>query len=155
MNMTNVIMSYYIEVVNALMIFCTLPYVYVLCVGPLSLLPAQFAYTVVHCCASLIVALGSAVSCFHILYVIKFEVLFSLDPQEVGRRSFVLLALVICLPNALVGIYTTFKGLHVAKDVVMLTQSESVGTGLPFLPIYTGCWALLFFFYLFSSNFLS
>ena len=27
----------------------------------------------------------------------------------------------------------------------MLTQSEYVGTGLPFLPIYTGCWALLFF----------
>ena len=87
MNMTNVIMSYYIEVVNALMIFCTLPYVYVLCVGPLPLLPAQFAYTVVHCCASLIVALGSAVSCFHILYVTKFEILFSLDPQEVGRRQ--------------------------------------------------------------------
>jgi hypothetical protein len=35
---------------------------------------------------------------------------------------------------------------YVAKDVIMLTQDESYGTGaFSFLPTYTACWASLFF----------
>ena len=98
--MTNVLMSYYIEVVNVMMTFCTVPLIYVLGVEPLPLPLAQFAYIAVHSCGSLIVALGSAVYCCQIVYVTNFEVLFALDPEEVGRRTFALLALLICLPNA-------------------------------------------------------
>ena len=143
--MSNVLISYYIEVVNVLMISCTLPYIYVLCLMPLPLPLAQLSYIISHCCAALIVALGSAVSCFHIIYVTKFEILFSLDPQEVGRRVFFILAIFICLPNAVVGIQCTFHGLHAANDVVMLTQTEYNGPEIQFIPIYSSCWAFLFF----------
>jgi hypothetical protein len=58
MNMTNVIISYYIEVVNAMMMSCTVPYIVVLCYAPLPLFPAQMNYAFTHSCASLLVALG-------------------------------------------------------------------------------------------------
>jgi uncharacterized protein YacL len=95
--------------------------------------------------ACLPLALGSAVSCFHILYVTKFETLFSLDPEEVGKRTFFILAIVICLPNAIVGIYSTFKGIHVAKDVTILTQTDYNGPDIQFIPIHTACWTFVFF----------
>ena len=152
MNMTNVLMSYYIEVVNVMMTFCTVPLIYVLGVEPLPLPLAQFAYIAVHCCGSLMVALGSAVSCCQIVYVTNFEVLFALDPEEVCRRTFALLALLICLPNAVEAAYSTFLGIHVARDVVIFTQTEYAGpeagdgggSGFRFVPMYTVGWTIVF-----------
>jgi hypothetical protein len=112
-----VIISYYIEVVNAMMMSCTVPFIVVLCYAPLPLFLAQLTYAFTHSCASLVVALGSAVSCFHIVYVTNFEILFSLDPEEVGRRFFIILAIVICLPNAIAGTYSTFKGAFFTRKV--------------------------------------
>jgi hypothetical protein len=88
-NMTNVIFSYYIEVVNIMMLFCTVPMIYVYCIYPLPLVWAQLAFIGVQSCASLINGLGAAVSCFHILYVLKFEAVFPLDPHEAHSETIV------------------------------------------------------------------
>jgi hypothetical protein len=120
----NVIISYYIEVLNTMLVSSTAPYIYVLCVAPLPLVAAQFAYLSVHCCGSLIVALGAAISCFQLVYVINFEALFCLDPDQVGRRTFVVLALVTWLPHVVEGVVSTVYNSHVAKDVTLLTQND-------------------------------
>ena len=88
MNMTNVIISYYIEVVNVTVTVVSLPLIYVLIIHPLPLFIAQFCAVAAYCCGSLIVALGSAVSLFQILYVVQFNILFTLDPATVGWRTF-------------------------------------------------------------------
>ena len=90
-NVTNVILSYYIEVTNVLISVCLVPLIFVLCVEPLHFAVAQFILVTIYFCGSLNLALGSAVSCFQLLYVTKFEVIFSLDPQELGKRTFYIL----------------------------------------------------------------
>ena len=145
MNITNVVISYYIEMVNAMIASITVPLLYVFCLHPLPLLPAQCFVTAVYCCFSLMVALGSAVSCFQILYVTKFELVFSLDTYIVGRRIFTTLSIAIFGPNIVIGIFKTLNGLHVDKSVTFLTLTEYCGEGIQFLIIYTLCWTLLFF----------
>jgi heme/copper-type cytochrome/quinol oxidase subunit 2 len=104
---------------------------------------AQLVYAALQCCGQLMVALGSAISFFHIFYVIKFETLFSMDPQEVSKRTFNILAIIIIVPNSIVAIYNTVNGVHVAGTVALQTQSEYNGQGVPFIPAYSISWTLL------------
>ena len=76
-------MSYIMEVMNCGPILYAAPIFYVIISGPLPLWLAQLAYIWVHCCFLLILALGSAVSCFQLCYVIKFDLVFAIDPQAV------------------------------------------------------------------------
>jgi hypothetical protein len=89
------------------------------------------------------VALGSAISFFHIFYVINFETLFSMDPQEVSKRTFSILAIIIIVPNSIAAIYNTVNGVHAAATVALQTQSEYNGQGVPFIPVYSIFWTLL------------
>ena len=130
LNMTNVIISYYIEVVNVMVTFAALPLIYVMSIHPLPLVIAQFCTVGTFCCGSLIVALGSAVSCFQILYVTQFEILFTLDPATVGWRTFLLLAGLVICPMTMVAVFMTLKGIHVDKSVANLTQTVYNGEGV-------------------------
>ena len=144
LNMTNVIISYYIEVVNVTVTVVTLPLIFVLSIHPLPLFIAQFCAVAAYCCGSLIVALGSAVSLFQILYVVQFNILFTLDPATVGWRTFMVLASLAICTMTMEGIYMTLKGIHVNTTVSELTQTQYNGEGVPFIAIYTGCWTVLF-----------
>ena len=144
LNMTNVIISYYIEVVNVMVTFAALPLIYVMSIHPLPLVIAQFCTVGTFCCGSLIVALGSTVSCFQILYVTQFEILFTLDPATVGWRTFLLLAGLVICPMTMVAVFMTLKGIHVDKSVANLTQTVYNGEGVQFLAIYSICWTVLF-----------
>jgi len=92
----------------------------------------------------MIVTLGSAISIFHILYVTKFEAVFSMDPHDVCRKTVIVLALLQLVPNAAVGIYNTFQGIHSVEGVAVLTKSEYNGNGVRFLTTYSVCCSLLF-----------
>jgi hypothetical protein len=151
MNMTNVLISYYIEVVNLINIIMTVPLIYVTLFQPLPFLLAQFVIVATHCCGSMIVSLGSAISCFQILYVIRFELVFSLDPQIMGRRIFLALLITVVVPYALFGIWKTLKGSHVDKGVTLYTLDEYNGEEIEFLAIYSICWALLYFIFSFIA----
>jgi hypothetical protein len=144
MNIKTVLLSYIVEVMNMMMIFGTLPYIYLLIIKPLPLFMAQFVFVILHCCGSLIVALGSAISCFHISFVVKFETVFSLDPQEVGRRTFTVLTVLICLPNITVGTYNLVQGLHSVGGAAILTQTEYRDQGVRFIPTYSLLWTSTF-----------
>ena len=85
---------------------------------------ANFNLIATYCCFSLMVALGAVISCFHILYATTFEIIFPRDPQQLGRRIFILLAMCIVLPNTAEGIVKTWLGWHVDKAVTPLTHSE-------------------------------
>jgi hypothetical protein len=145
--MTNVVMSFYIEVVNAMLVSISLPLIYVIAINPLQLVIAQLATISIYSCFTLIVALGSAISCFQILYVVKFELLFPLDPQIVGKRICVILCIVIFVPNIIMGAINTMNGIPVDKGVAQLTQTEYSISGPQFLVIYAVGWAFLYFFY--------
>jgi hypothetical protein len=80
--------SYITEVINVMVISTAAPLLYVICFRPLPVAAAQLSYSSVYSCFTLIVALGAAISCFQTLYVVKFDLLFSLNPQDVGRRTF-------------------------------------------------------------------
>jgi hypothetical protein len=142
MNMTNVIMSYYIEVINVMLMLSGIPLIYVIWIQPLPFFLAQFVVIASHCCGSLIVTLGSAVSCFQIVYVTKFEILFSLDPQKVGFRTFVFITIIIVLPNMISGIFNTFGEQPVDKGVTFFTQKEYNSEGVQFLLSYSLFWTI-------------
>jgi hypothetical protein len=76
--------------------------------------------------------------------VLKFEAVFSMDPQEVGWRTFIALAIFICLPNTIVGLYNWALGLHVAPGSATFTQTAYIGAGVRFIPTYTLSWTALF-----------
>ena len=122
----------------------TLPLIYVLSIHPLPLFIAQFCAVAAYCCGSLMVAFGSAVSFFQILYVVQFNILFTLDPATVGWRTFMVLASLAICTMTMEGIYMTLKGIHVNTTVSELTQTQYNGEGVPFIAIYTGCWTVLF-----------
>ena len=144
LNITNVLLSYYIEFVNSLTTCVTLSLLWVLCLFPIPLLLAQIIYTFLHCCGSLCFALGSAISCVQVIYVTKFELLFPLDPKVVGQRIFHILAASIVIPDTAVGIYSIMNGLHVDERVILFTQGDRSGTEIKFMITYSGCWILLF-----------
>jgi len=127
-----------------MIIVVSIPYIYILNLKPLPLFGAQFFHIFTHCCGSMIVTLGSAISIFHILYVTKFEAVFSMDPHEVCRKTVIVLALLQLVPNAAVGIYNTFQGIHSVEGVAVLTKSEYNGNGVRFLTTYSVCCSLLF-----------
>ena len=83
-----VTISYISEVINFAVTVYAVPTIYVILMGPLALPLAQLAYTIVHSSGMLIIALSAAISCFQICYVIKFDVLFAMDPQE--QRGYIL-----------------------------------------------------------------
>jgi hypothetical protein len=145
MSITNVIISYYIEILNAMVSLFCFSIIYVLAIKPIPLFVAQFIYIFVQCSFSLITALGSAVSCFQILYVIKFDMLFSMDPHQVVRRTFIVLATVICSPNAALAIYHAWQGQPIATALRVLTHKEFVSGRGNFTSLYSLGWAGLFF----------
>jgi len=144
-NVTNVIISYYIEAVNAMIISITVPFIYVTGIQPLPMVVAQMFVVSSFCFGPLIVALGSAVSCFQIIYVTQFEHVFTLDPHTVGKKTFIFLISLIFIPNTIYAIIKTVDGSHVDKDVTLFTQGEYVGKGFQFPVIYALFWTGLFF----------
>jgi hypothetical protein len=142
--MTNVLISYYIEAVNALNSVAAIAFIHVICIKPLPLPAAQFVIIATHSCGSLMTALGSAVSCFQILYVIKFELIFSLDPQLVGWRIFIFLTFLIFVPNFTFGVYRTIQGRYVDKAVTLFNDDKQYVEGLQFPEIYSYCWIMFY-----------
>jgi hypothetical protein len=140
--MTNVVISYYIEVVNVVNTVLAVSFNYVTWIKPLPLPLAQFVTITSHSCGSLMAALGSAISCFQILYVIKFDLIYSLDPQLMGWRIFILLTSFIAVPNCIFGIFKTMQGVHVDKGVTLFTQDKYNGDGIQFLAIYSVFWTM-------------
>ena len=68
MNITNVIVSYYVEAVNIMITSTAAPLLYVVGFKPLPFFLAQLIAIFVHCTGSLSVGLGSAISCFQIFF---------------------------------------------------------------------------------------
>ena len=151
MNVTNVILSYYIEVTNVMISVCLIPLIFVLCVEPLHFVFAQFILVTIYFCGSLNLALGSAVSCFQLLYVIKFEVVFSLDPQELEKRTFYILSTLIFVPNFTGGVYYTWNDITLDRRVTIYTRREINGNEVQFHNTFSICLALLFFVLSFLS----
>jgi hypothetical protein len=117
------------EVINLWIVLATSSFLCTLCLRPMPLFVAHFAYIVIHSCGMLTVALGSAVSCFQLCYVAKFDFLFTLDPHELSTTILYVLGGVIVLPNAIAGIYNTVLGTHAVAAVALFTQREYEGDG--------------------------
>ena len=105
---------------------------------------AQLLFIFLHCCCSLCFALGAAISCAQLIYVTKFELLFSLDPKVVGQRLVQILAATIVFPNITLGMYSMAKGLHVDEHVILFSHGDHRGNEVKFILFYTGSWILLF-----------
>jgi|LakMenEpi03Aug12_release.lakeMendotaPanAssembly.Ray.scaffolds.fasta_scaffold133073_1 hypothetical protein len=144
MSITNILISYYIEVLNAMTSVSHLSCIYVYCFQPLSFFAAQLVYIFLSSCFSLIAAIGSAISCIQMFYVIKFDLLFSLDPYKIGWWTFCILSSIIFLPGIAVGVYCSYHGRYVDGTVSFLTGEERTTEGLSFLSLYTICWTVLF-----------
>ena len=144
MNITNVIVSYYVEAVNIMITSTAAPLLYVVGFKPLPFFLAQLIAIFVHCTGSLSVGLGSAISCFQIFYVTKFELVFSWDPEKVGRKTFFILAAIISLPHAIAGIYSIFNYQYVDKRAALLTKSDDQHEVTGFHNYYSMFWFLLF-----------
>jgi hypothetical protein len=66
-----------------------------------------------------------------------------MDPEKLGRRTFHFLSVVIIVPDAVVGIYNTFHGIHGADIVALLTQTKYNGEGKTLLIVFSSIWILL------------
>jgi hypothetical protein len=117
------------EVINLWIVLATSSFLCTLCLRPMPLVVAHFAYIAIHSCGMLTVALGSAVFCFQLCYVAKFDFLFTLDPHELRRTILYVLGSVIVVPNAIAGIYNTVLDTHAVAAVALFTQKEYEGDG--------------------------
>jgi len=139
-----VLFYYIIEGANAIVFLIFVPCLGIIYIGPMPLYAAQAAFTAIHSCGSLLAALGSAISLFHMLYVTQFEAVFAMDPHAVGKKVLLSLTLVTGVPNLIVSIYNTVQGLHSAPGVARFTGTEYNNPGVSFLNTYTLCWMALF-----------
>jgi hypothetical protein len=144
-SLTNVITTYYLEVMNVLLTIPIMVMVYVICVKPLPIYLAQFVLVGVNSIAFLVLALGSAISCIQLMYVAQFETTFSMDPQEAGKNLFVVLTIVISVPNLVVGIYDTANNFHVGEFIVLFADTEFNGKRFQFFTIHAVFWTFMFF----------
>jgi hypothetical protein len=119
--------------------------IYVTCVRPLNFLAAQIVVVTLNSCGSLLLALGSAISIVQLLYVAKFEITFSADPQGVGKKLFWSLAITVFLPNFIAGTYDTIHGIHVGEYVTLYTKQKFNGKKMQFLTVQAIFWMMLFF----------
>jgi hypothetical protein len=153
LNLSNVLVSYYNEVVNMLINLFAGPLLFVIAIKPLSFNLAQAFVISMHACGSLSVALGSTISCVHILYVTNFEYIFSLDPKEVGGIVFGILVTITIVPDVAVGIYSSVHGFHVDRNIKIYTQTEPDDRGNSFIVNYSFVWTIIFFILSFLAFF--
>jgi hypothetical protein len=145
LNLSKILVSYYNEVVNILINLFAGPLLFAIAIQPLSFKLAQTFVILMHACGALSVALGSTISCVHILYVTNFEYIFSLDPKEVGRIIFVILVTMTIVPDVAVGIYSSAHGFYVDKNIRLFTQVEPDDRDVSFLVNYSLFWVIVFF----------
>jgi hypothetical protein len=145
LNVTNVVLSYYIEAVNIMLSLSAVTFLFVVFVQPLPLNLSQLIVIIVHCSGSLSAALGAMISCFQIFYVTQFELVFSLDPQKVVRRIIYILSSVIMVPHTTAGVYSMFNNILVDKRVALFAKivNEDKITS-KFLNYYSLFWFLLY-----------
>jgi hypothetical protein len=143
-NIANVLVYYYTEVANIMLILACAPLLFVTLVKPLPQSIAQLIVVLLHCTGSLSFALGAAISCIQIFYVTKFEFIFSFDPYKVAQNIFVTLTVTVALPHCVLGIYTSFYGLLVDKRVLLLTKGDYHGNDVSLHSPYSNFWLLLF-----------
>jgi hypothetical protein len=77
-------------------------------------------------------------------YVLKFELLFSLDPQTVGRWTFIILVLTITVPNAVMGTIYTYRGQHADKAMAFFTHEDIKPLSFSFVSRQTIFWTSVF-----------
>jgi hypothetical protein len=146
LNLSNVLVSYYNEVVNMLINLFAGPFLFVIAFQPLAFYVAQSFVTLMHAFGSLSVALGSTISCIHILYVTNFECIFSLHPREVGRIIFVILVTMTIVPDVAVGIYSSANGFYVDRNIRLYTLVEPPDDrGVSFVVNFSLLWIIQFF----------
>lgn len=86
--------------------------------------------------------LGFAISCLKLLLVTHFHLVFPQDPDQLGRRIFLLGAVLAVLPNAVIGIHLSLHGMDASK-VVQLASKGSAQSLVPYNFFYVTLWAVL------------
>ena len=120
-NITSVLLSYNIEVINALTCSISIPILFVYVIHPLYYYLAHTFVFIVWSLATLIPAVAIAISCFQILYVTNFSSSFTLSPEKIGWLTFTVLVLG-CLPPHLVIIEeSSWRGEHATQGTAFLT----------------------------------
>ena len=137
-NVIRVLLSYFNEVGNVDVILIGLSFLFVSAVQPLPHLVAQACDWSIYCLSTLLPALSVAISCFQLLYVARFEAVFSVDPVQLGRAAFLAAALLTFLPN----IVAAALGATCSLTLAAFERSGQTRTHLDFLAWHLSGWTM-------------
>ena len=135
-NIISVLLSYYVEVLNALSSSVAIPVLFVLVIHPLPYCLAQTFTFFMWTQASILSALGAAIAGFEILYVIKFSASFAWSPEQVGRLTFTVLTMCCVVPHLLLMIDSSYKNQYPAPSTAFLSGQpyQNIGPSHIMLP---------------------
>ena len=129
-NITSVLLSYNIEVINALTSSIAIPILIVYGIHPLPYHLAQTISFIIWSLAAIIPAIGIAMACFQILYVTKFSTSFAWSPEKVGKLSFIFITMCCVVPNLLIIIDSSWKGDQAAQPTAFFSGQAYLKSGL-------------------------
>jgi hypothetical protein len=101
-NIVQILLSYFNEVVHAEVAVVSLTYSYIIIAGPLPPLVDRISNLCIWSLATLMTAVGVAKLCISLLYVAKFDTVFSGNPVNLGRIAFMTAVLSTFVPNVVV-----------------------------------------------------
>lgn len=145
-----IIFIYFIEALETTGGVLSWTTVYVLIFHPFSFLLSQIILTVCWSTATAAFVLISAVSVFKILFVTHFDLVFSQDPDVLGKKVLMVSLLLGCIPHGLICIYQSTNGIVSTPAVAFLAGESSAKVAAPLMQFYALFW---FIFYLFMLIF--
>ena len=98
-NLTFILISCSIELVNNSLTLVCFSMIFVICIHPWPFKLAQVYLITFNALGFIICALGATISCLQILFVIKFSLVFSWNPLKIGRVTLLAVCFVTGIPN--------------------------------------------------------
>jgi hypothetical protein len=136
-NITSVLMTYNIEIINAINITFCIPTLFVYAISTMPYILAQAIAFIYFYLVSIPPALGIAISCFQILYVTNFSALFTWSPEKIGKLTFLIITVFCVIPYIIIIFVSVRNGEHAAQIVAFFTGKhyKSIGLYKGVLPI--------------------
>jgi hypothetical protein len=130
-NIITVLFSYLIEACNILIVFISLPIMYVLTIDHVDFITGQLIFLAIWSTSNTVCLLSIAISVFKILLLVRFSEIFPLDPLLLGRKVLVLSIIVGFVPSTGISTYETLHGIGSMNLVSYFTGKEQSRTVYP------------------------
>jgi hypothetical protein len=123
-NIITVLFSYLIETCNLLIVFISLPILYVLAIRHVDFVTGQLIFLAIWSTSNTVCLLSIAISVFKILLLVRFSDIFPLDPQMLGRKVLMFSIIVGFVPSISISIYETLQDSDVNVTLFVMESNS-------------------------------